>query len=406
MAGILEGLKILEMGHVVAVPAACATLADWGTEVLKIEPLTGEMARGFKRILGVDVEVKRDGVEVNWYVQVLNRNKKSLAVDLKKESGKEIIYKLVQEYDIFVSNYELGSLKRLRMDYDTLSQINPKLIYGFLTGYGTSGPDKDERGFDFTAAWARSGAQYLIGEPGSAPPPQRGGLMDRIAGAHIAGGLLAAILHREKTGKGQALEFSLYQIAVWTLAEDIQAALMGTPQPKWDRTKVDNPIFNSYRAKDDRWFQLAMIQSDVQWPDFCLAIEMPELENDPRFKDMDRRAENCEELIRILDDIFASKNRDEWEKRFRENNCIYGLIQNAVEVTTDPQALANDFFAEINHPLAGRMKLVNTPVKFRQNPASVRNSAPEVGQHTEETLLNLGYSWDDITQLKEQEVIL
>lgn len=406
MAGILEGLKILEMGHVVAVPAACATLADWGTEVLKIEPLTGEMARGFKRILGVDVEVKRDGVEVNWYVQVLNRNKKSLAVDLKKESGKEIIYKLVQEYDIFVSNYELGSLKRLRMDYDTLSQINPKLIYGFLTGYGTSGPDKDERGFDFTAAWARSGAQYLIGEPGSAPPPQRGGLMDRIAGAHIAGGLLAAILHREKTGKGQALEFSLYQIAVWTLAEDIQAALMGTPQPKWDRTKVDNPIFNSYRAKDDRWFQLAMIQSDVQWPDFCLAIEMPELENDPRFKDMDRRAENCEELIRILDDIFASKNRDEWEKRFRENNCIYGLIQNAVEVTTDPQALANDFFAEINHPLAGRMKLVNTPVKFRQNPASVRNSAPEVGQHTEETLLNLGYSWDDIAQLKEQEVIL
>lgn len=406
MTGILEGLKVLEMGHVVAVPAACATLADWGAEVLKIEPLAGEMGRGFKRILGVDTVVKRDGVEVNWYIQVLNRNKKGLAVNLKTEPGKEIIYKLVQEYDIFISNYELSSLKRLRMDYDTLSRINPKLIYGLLTGYGTSGPDKDERGFDFTAAWARSGAQYLTGEPGSPPPPQRGGFMDRVTGAHIVGGLLAAILHREKTGKGQALEFSLYQTAVWTLGEDIQAALMGTPRLKWDRTKADNPIFNSYCAKDGRWFQLAMIQSDVQWPDFCLAIEMTELENDPRFKDMDRRTENCEELIRILDDIFASKNRDEWQKRFRENDCIYGLIQNAVEVVNDPQALANDFFAKVHRPTVGEIRLVNTPVKFRQNPASVRELAPEVGQHNEEILLNLGYSWEDIIRLKEQGVIL
>ena len=406
MPGILEGTKILEMGHVVAVPAATATLADWGAEVLKIEPLTGDMARGFKSFAGVEAAVIGKGGEISWYVQLLNRNKKSLAVNLKTEPGREIIYKLVKEYDIFIANYELSSLKRLKMDYATLSQVNPKQIYGVLTGYGTKGPDKDERGFDHTAAWARSGIQYLIGEPGSAPPPERGGMMDRVAAAHIVGGILAAILHREKTGEGQALEFSLYHTAIWTVAEDIQAALMGTPLPKWDRTKASNPIFNSYRAKDGRWFQFAMLQSDVHWPDFCQAIERPALEQDTRFENMDKREENCQELIRILDDIFALKTRDEWEKRFKENDCIYGRIETATEVTTDPQALANDFFAKLHHPVGVEMRLVNTPVKFQQNPASVRNPAPEVGQHTEETLLNLGYSWDDIGTLKEQGVIL
>ncbi len=406
MTGILEGIRVVDMGHVVAVPAACATLADWGAEVLKIEPLSGEMGRGFKRIFGVNTAVKLDGGQVSWYVQVLNRNKKGLAVDLKKEAGRDILYKLVQRADVFISNYELGSLKRLKLDYATLSQFNPKLIYGVLTGYGTVGPDKDERGFDYAAAWARSGMQHQIGERGSPPPPQRGGMMDRTVAAHIVGGILAALLHREKTGEGQELEFSLYHSGVWTLAEDIQAALMGTPLPKQDRTKAANPIFNSYSTKDGRWFQLVMLQSDIQWPDFCRAIDRPDLENDPRFNNMDTREEHCEELIRILDEIFTSKNRDEWERCFRENNCIYGRVATPVEVTTDPQAVANGFFAEIHHPSGGEMKVVTTPVKFRQNPASLRNPAPEIGQHTEETLLDLGYSWDDITQLKEQEVIL
>lgn len=406
MGGVLEGIRIAEMGHVVAVPAATATLADWGADVIKIEPLTGDMARGFKRILGVDTVAKGKGGGANWYVELLNRNKKSLAVDLKTGPGREIIYRLIGQYDVFIANYEQGSLKRLKMDYDSLRQHNPKLIYGVLTAYGSKGPDKDQRGLDWVAAWARGGAQYLIGELGSPPPPQRGGMMDRVTGAHIVSGLLAAMLHREKTGEGQALEFSLYQAAVWTLAEDIQSALAGTPLPRWDRTKAGNPMFNSYRAGDGHWLQLAIASSDVQWADFCRAIEMPGLEKDPRFTDMDKRSENCMELIRMLDEVFAGRTRDEWEKRLREGDFIYGRIQSPGEVTTDPQAIANDFFAELDHPAAGPMKLVNTPVKFRQDPASVRAPAPEVGQHTEEILLDLDYGWEDIAQLKEQGVIL
>jgi len=191
MAGVLEGLKVLDMGHVVAVPAAGATMADWGADVLKIEPLTGELARGIntlrKEVLPEELAegllgrlIDNAGGEFSWYVQLLNRNKKGLAVNLKTEPGREVVYKLVRDADIFMTNYEAGTLKKLKMDYETLARYKSDLIYGILTGYGTEGPDKDERGFDYAAAWARSGAMYMIGEPGSTPAPQRGGMMDRV----------------------------------------------------------------------------------------------------------------------------------------------------------------------------------------------------------------------------------
>lgn len=406
MAGILEGVRVLEMGHVVAVPAASATMADWGADVLKIEPLTGDMARGFKTIEKIDPTVRRTGGETSWYVNLLNRNKRSIALNLKTQPGRDVLYKLVQAYDVFTSNYQVSALEKLKVDYATLSKINPRLIYALITGYGTKGPDKDERGFDHTAAWARSGIQHALAEPGMSPPMERGGMMDRVTSAHLVSGIMAALLYREKTGKGQALEVSLYHTAVWTMGEDIQAALMGTPLPSKDRTRAENPLFNYYKCKDGRWFQLAMLQSDLQWPGFCRAIERPELEHDPRFKDMDSRAVHGEELISMLDKLFAAKARPDWEQRFKANDCIYGRIETAAEAVQDPQASANDFFAELQHPSVGPLKLVNTPVRFWQNPPSLRIPAPEVGQHTEEVLLELGYNWEDIGKLKEQGVIL
>lgn len=403
MAGILEGIKIIDMGHFVAVPSAGAVFADWGADVLKVEPLTGEPQRA---VVTITATVQMEGGGVGWRFEVHNRNKKSLAVDLTRESGREILYKLVKRSDVFMSNYEIGSLKRLKMDYATLSKLNPGLIYAVLTGYGTVGPDKDERGFDFTAAWARSGIQYLLREPGSPPPQQRGGMMDRTVGMHMVAGILAALVHRDRTGEGQELEFSLYHSAVWTLAADLQVALGGQPLIIHDRTKARSPLVNTYRSQDGQWFQLAMLQADLHWSGFCRAIERPELENDPRFNTLETRAVNCEELVRILDEIFAARTMQEWARRFRENGCIYGRIQTPEEVLTDPQAIANDFFAEIEHPAVGKTKLVTTPVKFRQNPASVRTAAPEVGQHTEEILLDLGYEWDDIARLKEERAII
>ncbi len=406
MAGLLEGIKVIDMGHVVAIPAAGATLADWGADVIKVEPLTGEMARGIGRGLGGGRVIEYPGGEVHWIVQMLNRNKRGLAIDLKKPSGKEALYKLVAESDVFMSNYESAALRRLGLDYAALSKVNPRLVYAVLTGYGTVGPDKDQRGFDFSAAWAHSGMQYMIGEPGSPPPPQRGGMMDRVVGAHAVGGILAALLGRQRTGRGQELEFSLYHTGVWTLASDIQSALIGSPLPKHDRTAARNPIWNTYRTSDDRWLWLSMLQSDLHWPDFCRAIGRPELETDPRFDGMEARMANSAELVSLLDDVFASAPVEEWEARLRKNDCIFSRVQTPLEVTTDPQALANGFFTEIDHPIGGEMTLVSTPVNFRQDPATIRAPAPEIGQHTEEILLELGYDWDRIAGLKEDGAIL
>lgn len=400
MAGILEGLKVMDMGQAEAIPAAGALLADWGAEVIKIEPPSGDQTRGLRSDQGVSVSRFNTRIELN------NRNKRSLAVDLKKESGRDIFYRLVQRADIFMSNFRVSALKRLKADYACLNQINPGLIYVLVTGYGTVGPDKEEPGFDSTAGWARGGILYLMTEPGHPPPRGPSGMVDRATAGYAVAGILAALLHREKTGEGQELEFSLYQTAVWLNSNNIQSALVGFPEPPFAHAKVGNPMWASYLTKDKRWLQLAMTQADRYWPAFCRAIDKPELENDPRFNNMETRTQHHEELIGIVDEVFASKNSEEWEERFRKHNLIYGRVATPLEVATDPQALVNDFFAEIDHPTLGKVKLVNTPVKFHQTPASVRTRCPEIGQHTEEILLELGYSWDDIARLKEQEVIL
>jgi crotonobetainyl-CoA:carnitine CoA-transferase CaiB-like acyl-CoA transferase len=406
VAGILEGLRVVEMGHWVAVPSICALLADWGADVLKIEPLTGDAARGLGQGGDTAGEYFVNGVPVNWRIELHNRGKKSLAVDASKEAGREIIYKTIQKADVFATNYEFASLKKLRLDYAQLKEHNPRLVYALLTGYGTIGPDKDERGFDYAAAWAHSGIQHLLGQPGDVPPAQRGGMMDRNAGFHLLSGVLAALLHREKTGQGEEIHVSLYHAGVWTLAADTQAALLGVPLPKYERQKMKNPLANIYRAKDGRWIQMIMLQADLQWPGFCQAIGRPELEHDPRFGNLFARAMNSEELIGILDGIFASRTLAEWEPRLRENRCVFSSIRTPTEVIIDPQTDVNGFFASVPHPVAGELKLVTGPVDFRQNPAEIKSPAPEIGQHTEEMLVDMGYTWEDIARLKEEKVIL
>lgn len=407
MSGVLEGLKILEMGHVVAVPAASATMSDWGATVIKVEPLTGEMARGIGQPIIPEEKARAQAQgNIGWYFQLLNRGKKDIALNLKTEAARDVLNKLTAWADVFMSNYEVKTLEKLGADYETLSKVNPGIIYAVLTGYGTVGPDKDERGFDYAAAWARSGLMHMMAEPEGVPPPQRGGMMDRVVGAHMVGGIMAAIYHRDRTGQGQKLEFSLYHTGVWTDAEDIQQALMGIETMRHDRAKARNPIWNNYKTKDDRWFWLANLQPDLTWGSFCRAIGKPELENDPKYSSIAARFMNCEELIRIIDEVMATKTQKQWEKLFREYNVIYGRVQSPMEVIKDPQALANDFFVDLHHPVATDVKVVMSPVKFIQYPAMVKASAPEIGQHTEEILLEQGYTWEDIAILKEKGVIL
>ncbi len=406
MSGVLEGLRVVSMEHMEAIPVATLWMADWGAEVIKIEPPTGDMFRWTTRTHGTSPSIEPGSSDITWSFQLLNRNKKSMAINLKTVPGREILYKLIEKADIFTSNYESGALKNLKADYDTLSKINPGLIYATISGYGTAGPDCDQRGFDHAAGWARSGMQYSIGEPGSIPSRLPAGMIDRgMAAPQLLSGIMAALFHREKTGEGQKLEVSLFHSGVWSMALIIQNDLVGTPMPKGNRTRAQNPLYNVYRTSDDRWLQLSMIQPDPSWPAFCRAIERPELENDPRFNTAEARGQNCEELIRIIDEVLATRTQKEWDERCREYDLIYSRVQSTSEVINDPQALANNFFVDLPHP-AGQVKVVATPVKFHQNPASVRTPAPKIGQDNEFILNDMGYSEEDIVRLKRQGAIL
>jgi crotonobetainyl-CoA:carnitine CoA-transferase CaiB-like acyl-CoA transferase len=406
MTGILEGLRVIQMGHVAAIPTAGSMMADWGADVIKLEPLDGEGARHSVKSYGVSREVDLNGHVVNYVFELHNRGQKAIAIDIKKQAGKDAVLKLIETTDIFMSNYEVGALKKLGMDYASLSLVNPRLIYGFLTGYGTKGPDKDERGFDLTAAWARSGGQYMSADPSAPPPPQRFAVMDKTAAAYLVSGMLAAIIHRDKTGQGQEIDISLYHTAVWSLSTDIQAALVGLPFPRHDHAKAPNPMANNYRSKDGKWFLLFDPRPELTWAEFCEGLGRPDMQNDPRYNTEEKREEHNEDIILELDEAFATKSLDEWEEWFREKNIIYGRVQTPTEVNTDPQALANGFFTEVDYGKGAKMKMVNTPVNFHGKPASIKGPAPELGQHTEEVLLELGYGWEEIGTLKEDGVIL
>ena len=402
MAGALEGFKILELGHWVAVPCACAILADWGAEVIKIEdPGVGDSLRGLKSTEGIP---QRNHIVPVF--EVLNRGKRGLAVNLRTKPGKEILYRLVERCDVFVSNFQSRVLDRLGMDYATLSQVNPKLIYAALTGYGETGADRDKPGYDYTAFWARGGLMSKLGAPGGPPPAHRPGLGDSATSLCVASGILAALLAREKTGKGQKVAFSLYQTAVWVLNQDIQIALYrGEEIPNIDRRKVKNAIWNSYKTSDGLWIQLAMMQSERFWPDFCKAIGHPELQNDSRFNSDEKREENNELLISIVGEVFAGKSLREWLDILDRHGLVSSKAQTILELINDPQAVQNDFFVKLDHPNAGPIRLVASPVKFSETKAAVNGPAPEVGQHSEEILLEAGYTWDDITRLKDEGAI-
>jgi crotonobetainyl-CoA:carnitine CoA-transferase CaiB-like acyl-CoA transferase len=402
MPGALHGIRVLELGHWVAVPCACAILSDWGAEVIKIEdPGVGDSLRGIKSTEGIP-----QSNHITPVFEVLNRGKRGLGVNLRTEQGKDIVYRLVERCDVFVSNFQSRVLERLKMDYETLSRRNPKLVYAALTGYGEGGEDRDKPGYDYTAFWARGGLMSKLGAPASPPPSHRPGIGDSITSMCVTSGILAALLARERTGKGQKVSFSLYQTAVWVLNQDIQVALYRREEiPNIDRRKAKNPIWNSYQTSDGRWMQLAMMQSERFWPDFCKAIGRPELQDDSRFNTDDRRQENNELLISIISGIFAGKTLREWIDILDSHGLVSSMAQTVLEITDDPQAAANDFFVKLDHPNAGEIRLVASPVKFSETGASVKGPAPEVGQHSEEILLEAGYTWEDITRLKDEGAI-
>jgi crotonobetainyl-CoA:carnitine CoA-transferase CaiB-like acyl-CoA transferase len=399
----LEGYRVIDWTIWQQGPVCSAMLGDLGAEVIKIEErVGGDPGRGMLKISGVDLADRP-----NFYFEANNRNKKSITLDLKKPEGREIVYRLVQKSDVFVQNFRKGVAGRLGLGYEALSAHNPKLIYATATGYGPEGPESGAPSFD-QLGLARSGIMCAAGEPEMPPLAIAGGIADQMGAIMLAYGVVTALLARERFGVGQEVDAS--HLGSMTMLQGLSVAarlMMGFAIPRMPRKAASNPLWNHYRCKDDRWICLGMLQPDRYWADFCRALGRPELGTDERFADLRARAANAAAAIEILDEIFATKPRDEWMQILRSGgDFIFCQVNNVDELPDDPQVKANDYVVDFEHPRFGPTKVVGIPVRLRKTPGSIRTPAPEFGEHTEQILTELlGYSWEEVGKLRVAEVI-
>jgi crotonobetainyl-CoA:carnitine CoA-transferase CaiB-like acyl-CoA transferase len=404
MGKLLEGVKVIAFEQVVGVPASTAVLADWGADVIKIEPTWGDWQRSLVSFNRGPLLLHLEKGDIELHFEFLNRGKRSVVLNLRAENSRKVLCKLLENADIFATNYSMDVLQKFGLGYASLKDKYPGLIHFVLTGYGSKGPKANDRGYDYVAAWSYGGLMDLVSSgPENPPPISRPGMMDIVSSAHITSGLLAALYYKQKTGKGQGLELSLYHTAAWTLGLDVQTALYDHPQPRWDRKRAPNPMYTSYRCKD-RWCMMCHPTQEF-WAPLCKAIGRTEWINDPRYNTMESREQHAEELVALLDGIMASKTWAEWEKEFKANDLIVSCNQTIAEILKDEQAIVNNFYTDIEHPVVGKARLLNSPVQFSETPARITSVAPQLGAHTEEVLLEAGYTWEDLEELKQQKVI-
>jgi crotonobetainyl-CoA:carnitine CoA-transferase CaiB-like acyl-CoA transferase len=400
----LEGIRIIDWTIWQQGPVATAMLADFGAEVIKIEErVGGDPGRGVVKMSGVDL-----GDRPNFYFEANNRNKKSLTLDLKRPEALEIVYGLVEKSDVFVQNFRKGVADRLGLGYAALRARNEKLIYASATGYGPKGPNSADPSFD-QLGLARSGIMLAAGEPDMPPLAVAGGIADQMGAVMLAYGVMAALIARERFGVGQEVNASHLSSMMWLQGLSVSCRLMmGFPMFRQFRSQAGNPLWNHYRCQDDQWLCLGMLQADRYWADVCRVLGRPELADDERFLNMMARAGNAEACVAELDAVFATKPRDTWIEIFDrdDGDYILTIVNSVADLPDDPQVKANDYVIDFDHPNHGKTQVVGMPVALSETPGSVRTPAPEFGQHTEEVLLDvLGYDWEKVSKLREQEVI-
>lgn len=400
----LKGIRVIDWTIWQQGPVATTMLADLGAEVIKIEEReSGDPGRWILAVAGGSTT---KGAR-NFYFEANNRHKKSLALDLKKPQGREIIYKLAARSDVFVQNFRKGVARRLGLGYEALSAHNPRLIYANASGYGPEGPESGDPSFDYLGQ-ARSGIMNAIGAPDLPPTYIQGGIADQMGAIMLAMGVVTAILARERQGVGQEIDAS--HLGSMMMLQGLNVAsrtIMGWEMARTAREQAFNPLWNHYQCADGKWLALSMLQADRYWRDFCVTLGLDELSGDPRFADIRSRARNAKDVIAILDRTFAAKPRDEWLRILRAGgDFIFAIVNSVADLPSDPQVIANDYIVEYDHPELGTMKVLGMPVKFSKTPGEPRGHAPELGEHTEVILTEeLGYSWEEVARLRESGVI-
>ncbi|MGE0601005.1 MAG: CaiB/BaiF CoA transferase family protein [Dehalococcoidia bacterium] len=403
MAAPLDGIKVLEVANWLAAPAAAALMADLGADVIKIEPPTGDIFRGFiLRSIGYDFDFP-----ANYGFEVDNRGKRSVVVDLDKPGGPELVRRLAADCDVFLTNLVQRRRKRYGLAFDDIIAANPRVIYASFSGYGAQGPDEDRPGFDFAAFWAQSGIMSTIGEPGTPPPMCRGGQGDHTTALNILASVLAALRMRDKTGEGQHVEVTLQGTGMYTIAGDFSAALTSRMDPVRTSRKVPvNPIWNTYRCADDRWILTVMpVPFPSYWPKFCQIIEKPEWADDARWNDLPKLREQTPILVELIDEIMAAKPFAHWAKLFDDYGLIWAPVATMTDMISDPQVREMGWITELEHPTLGRYETLNTPFRLYGSDTGARGPAPGIGDHTFDVLSAAGLSENEMATLAENGVL-
>ena len=395
MASALEGIKVLDLSRALAGPYCTMMLADMGAEVIKLEmPGRGDDSRSWGPPF-VEGE--------SAYFMSINRNKKSITLNMKSEKSTEIIHRLIKQSDVLVENFRPGAMERLGLGYEQVKKMNSGIIYCSISGFGQDGPYRMLPGFD-QVLQGMGGLMSITGEPGG-PPIKVGVAIADIAGGMFASyGIVAALYNREKTGKGQAVDISLLdsQVAWLTYRAGAYFASGEVPQPVGSGHPVIVP-YQAFKTKDV-YINIA-VGNDQLWERFCKAVGLEKVMNDPKFATNAKRVENREEIVKIIGDLIAAKNGEEWLNILTDAGVPCGPIYTVDKIFSDPQVLHRQMLQELDHPKVGTIKVAGTPVKLSDTPGEVKSAPPVLGQHTQEILTQLGYSDKDVTKLKEENVI-
>ena len=400
MPGVLDGIRIIEVATWGFIPSAGVALADWGAEVIKIEhPIHGDPMRGL-----VSAALTPPGTQpISYMFQTFSRNKSSVGIDLTTEAGRDVLYRLVAGADVFLTNYLAPVRRKLKIDVDDLTAVNPRLVYARGSGLGPQGEEADTGGFDLASYWSRGGVAYVSTPDGmQEPPPMPGAAFgDLQSGLYAAGGVAGALFARERTGHAQVVDVSLLGAAVWGTAPHVAASsLFGIDaMPRGDHRSARNPISNTYRTADDRFIALVMLESDRFWAPLMELVGRPDLAGDPRFSDAAARTSNGAACIAELDALFLTRTAEEWREILGRQRGVWAVVQSPQETSLDPQVVANHYVASLDLDADATLSVAMPPVQFNGHHPDP-SPAPELGEHTDEVLLALGYDWDQLVALK------
>ncbi|MDO8278592.1 MAG: CoA transferase [Burkholderiaceae bacterium] len=405
---LLEKIRVIDISSYVAGPSAAAILADLGADVIHVEPLGGDPMRSVQVLHGLQpVAGKATPEQINSGFELVNRNKRGIALNITCPAGLEVLRDLVREADVFITNLLPERLASLQLEYAQLRKINPRLIYAGVTGYGTNNPERNRRAFDVAGFWARAGLMESISEGNSEKPYMRGGMGDQAAGMGLAGAIGFALFQRERTGEGQQVDVSLFRTGVWILGSEIQRQFTyGAAILHGSRVKPNNPMTNYYQDIDGKWFVIHMSFTDRFWPRLCETLGRPELSVDPRFSTHAARERNSAELVAEFDRAFAAQSREEWGRRLDAFKVVWSPIQTLAEVEQDPLLEQEDMVYERVHPATGKpYKILGLPFTLSNHTPKLHLLAPRPGEHTDAVLSELGYDAGKISALRSEGVL-